>query len=357
MDSIEISALFKNFKDSKVAFKAVLPPSGNIARLISAFGNTEGGYIILGVTQNQSGLSIHGLSSDFRVSEIVHQAIDKVAPRPTVSYDYITFNSTQLFAIKVEPSPESLMVDGTAFKRVGQGEVAVNSVPVVFKSTGYTRISEIGEKIKAIRTGSTTSKSRILDHFQSILKMFDDLGNSLYPVNPSEPTENPEGKILSRLLFASIVDGFEAYLSDLLYEIYLARPETLKSNATATIEEVLNCNDMQEFVKYVARQKIQKIQRGSVAGFIKENAQISSLRVLEEDVVNAIEGIFQIRHLFTHRNGIVDERFLKFCPSPLLPGNEFKLSVADTCTKLEYLIDVIHKIDTSSIKTYNLDNN
>lgn len=45
-------------------------------------------------------------------------------------------------------------------------------------------------------------------------------------------------------------DNFEIYLSDLLYEIYLANPSTLKSHQQVTIKEVLDCADMQEFVLY-----------------------------------------------------------------------------------------------------------
>jgi hypothetical protein len=41
------------------------------------------------------------------------------------------------------------------------------------------------------------------------------------PKGSSVPTDNPEGKMLMRILFSSCADTFETFMSDLLYEIYL----------------------------------------------------------------------------------------------------------------------------------------
>ena len=49
-----------------------------------------------------------------------------------------------------------------------------------------------------------------------------------YPKGSNVPTDNAEGKMLMRILFSSCADNFEIFMSDLLYEIYLAKPETLE---------------------------------------------------------------------------------------------------------------------------------
>ncbi len=64
--------------------------------------------------------------------------------------------------------------------------------------------------------------------------------------------------MLMRILFSSCADNFEIFMSDLLYEIYLAKPETLKSNAQVTVKEVLDCTDMQEFISHYAKSKLTK---------------------------------------------------------------------------------------------------
>jgi hypothetical protein len=78
-----------------------------------------------------------------------------------------------------------------------------------------------------------------------VLRILDDLAKLLYPRGSSVPTDNPEGKMLMRILFSSCADAFEMFVSDLLYEIYLAKPQTLKSDAPVTVKEVLDCSDMQ----------------------------------------------------------------------------------------------------------------
>lgn len=171
---------------------------------------------------------------------------------------------------------------------------------------------------------------------------------------PETPTDIQEGKILSRILFTSIVDNFETYLSDLLYEIFLANPATLKSPQLVTIEEVLNCTDLQEFVKYWAKQKIGKLQKGSVKGFIKENKQISQLGVLDEPSEDEIEKILQIRHLYSHRNGVVDEKFLQFFVGQFQLNSEHRMAISEICDKLEYLAQVVSQIDQAASAKFKL---
>lgn len=143
-------------------------------------------------------------------------------------------------------------------------------------------------------------------------------------------------------------------MSDLLFEIFLAKPETLKSKQEVTIEEVLNCSDMQDFVHYWAKQKIGKLQKGSVKGFIEDTKQIKDLDVLGAVEIKEIDKLLQIRHLFSHRNGIIDEKFLKFYPNISPLNSEFNIPISDIIVKLEYLIEISNRIDAASIQKYNL---
>ena len=50
--------------------------------------------------------------------------------------------------------------------------------------------------------------------------------------------------MLLRILFASCADTFETFMSG-LYEIYLAKPDTLKSDAPVKVKDVLDRADME----------------------------------------------------------------------------------------------------------------
>ena len=347
----EVVQIVGQAESSTLEYKAVLPPSRNIAQLISSFANSDGGYIILGVLEN---LEINGLSEDFHANTITHKALDLLSPQPQVHYQYVVYNGKKLYAIKVEKSNVSIAIEDKVYQRVGAEVKLLNPTEIRFQPNGYSRIKVISQQLEEYKQKTTNSKVKLIEHYQSILKIIDDLGQILYPVDVNTPTTNQEGKILVRILFSSFVDNFETYLADLLYEIFLANPATLKSQQTITIEEVLNCSDLQEFVKYWAKQKLGKLQKGSVKGFIKDNKQINDLGVLDLASQNEIEKILQIRHLYSHRNGTVDEKFLQYFVGEFTLNAEHQMSISEICERLFYLAKIADEIDLTAMIKYNL---
>ncbi len=352
MDWIEdIKKIVGQPESQTLEYKAVLPPSRNVAQILCSFANTEGGVLILGVTDDSK---INGLSEDFHANTITHKALDLLTPKPNIEYQYVSIEDKKLYAIKVDKSDSIISVEGKVYIRKGSRTNLEDPITVNFNVGGYEKIKLINSHLEELKSDATYAKISFIEHYQSILKIVDDLGDILYPENPEIPTTNQEGKILSRILFSSVVDNFETYLSDLLYEIFLAYPETLKSQQTVTIEEVLNCSDLQDFVKFWAKQKISKLQKGSVRGFIKDTKQISDLQVLNKDEQNKIEKILQIRHLYAHRNGIVDEKFLQFFTGEFTIGSEHQMAIKKIFEKLDYLTDVVNRIDLSAMNKYKL---
>jgi hypothetical protein len=350
----EISNLIGQPESQQLEYKAVLPPSRTIAQLICAFANSIGGYIILGVSEAQGlAMDVPGLSQDFHANSITHKALDLILPTPTVSYQYVQFQGKSLYAIKVEKSDAVVSLEGRIFKRVGVETILANPPKLEFKGK-YQRIKTANKLLVTNKQQATNSKSRLIDHYQSILKIIDDLSKQLYPSGPTNFTNDPEGKVLTRILYSSFVDNFETYLSDILYEIFLANPSTLKSQSTVTLEEVLNCSDLQEFVKYYAKQRLGKLQKGSVKGFIKENSQLRDLGIIDDTMQNEIEKILQIRHLYAHRNGIIDEKFLQYFPGGFSMNTEHQMAIDEILDKMEFLGDVTTQIDAAAIKKYKL---
>lgn len=351
----EIKQLIGQAEDSQIEYKAVLPPSRNIAQMISSFANTDGGYIVLGVIIFTDGsIEAIGLSEDFHANSITHKALDLLSPSPKVHYQYVEYKGKKIYVIKVEKSERPVAIESKIYTRVGDSIKQSNAEEIQFKPNGYERIKDINQELEGYKQKATSAKTRLIEHYQSILKIIDDLGQIPYPTDVNTSTNNQEGKVLSRILFSSIADNFETYLSDLLYEIYLACPSTLKSKQEVTVEEVLNCSDLQEFVSYVAKQKLGKLQKGSVKGFIQDNKQIRELGVIDKEKQNEIEKILQIRHLYSHRNGIVDEKFLQFFAGQFDLNSEHQLSLSDICDNLCYLAEIINLIDLSAINKYKL---
>ncbi|MBX2942749.1 MAG: ATP-binding protein [Cyclobacteriaceae bacterium] len=349
----QVSSIILQPESEVLEYKAVLPPSKSIAQIICSFANTNGGLLILGVSEI-GGLKISGLSEDFRATSITHKAIDLLSPKPIIDYGYVQYDGKKLFAIKVEKSDNEISLEGKIFVRQGTKVAQINPTTNIFQVGGYSRIASLNVSIESYKAKTTDSKLKLLEHYQSVLKMIDNLQPLLYPESPGKFTSVKEGKVLSRILFSSVVDNFETYLSDILFEIYLAKPETLKSEQMVKVEDVLNCTDIQEFITFWAKQKIGKLQKGSVKGFIADNKQIKDLNVITPVVQDAIEKILQIRHLYSHRNGIVDDKFLKYFPVGYSYGSEHQISIDEILDKIEYLSDIVDKIDSAAILKYSL---
>lgn len=351
--SEELSTLIGKLEDESLDYKAVLPPARNVARIISAFANTNGGFLILGVVVNDSEVTVHGLSTDFRAIPITQKAISLLSPEPRVEYKYITHNQKQLFIIQVEKSDTKIVFENEVYIRKGREVILSTPSEKEFRPNGYNKIQQIFGQLESYKQSSTESKVKLIKNYQSVLKIIDDSKHILYPDAPTTLTTNQEGKILIRILFSSCADNFEVYLSDLLYEIYLAIPSSLKSNEQVTIKEVLDCNDLQEFVEYWAKKKLHKLQRGSVKGFLADNKQISSLNVINNTIQDDMERLLQIRHLYTHRNGIIDEKFLEYYPQNTI-NTEHRLTIEEVLGKVAYLSGIINQIDKEAIVKYRL---
>lgn len=335
-------------------YKAVLPPARTMAKMIASFANNKGGYIVLGVAEESNRVEITGLSSDFYANDVVQKAIGLLSPHPLVSIENRVIQNKRLYIIKIEKAEAVVILGGNVFVREGDRTVLKNAIVKDFKSKAKVPFNLVIAKFDIYKSKSSGSKAKFIEHCTSILNIIDDVENLVFPVSFGSPTSISEGKILLRILFSSCADNFESYLSDLLYEIYLANPSTLKGDKQVSLKEVLDCTDMQEFIDYYARKKLSKLQRGSVKGFIAENQQISDLGVFDHALQNDVEKTLQIRHLYSHRNGIVDEKFMSFFPGQFNLNDEHILSTEELISKMIDLADTVDKLDQAAILKYSL---
>lgn len=350
----EIKNLIGQPENEQIEYKAVLPPARTIALNICSFANTKGGVLVLGISDRNRNIQVTGLSEDFHVGTILEKALSLLNLRPTIENKYVSYEGKTIYAIKVDKSDNVVLFEGQKYIRISDRNVPEQTIVQATDSSKYVRLKTLSEQFLEYRKNSTDAMSKIVRHYQSVLNVYSDLSLLLYPETPKKPTTNPEGKILSRILFSSCADNFETYLSDLLFEIYLAKPDTLKSDKQVSVKEVLDCSDIQEFISFYAKKKIGQLKRGSVKNFISENNQISSLKAIDETRQAEIEKILQIRHLYAHNNGIVDEKFLKYFPTSHKLNDVFELSIDETLDLVQYLLETVELIDKAAILEYNL---
>ncbi len=156
---------------------------------------------------------------------------------------------------------ERVSLGGKVYVRTGDRTTLKLAVPV--KPLTEPGIGQLWKALAEDRKACAEARAKLLDHYQSVLRILDDLRHLLYPKGATVPTDNAEGKMLVRILFASCADTFEAFMSDLLYQVYLARPEALKSPSPVRVEDVLNCAHMEDFISWCAKDKLTRLQAGA----------------------------------------------------------------------------------------------
>ena len=74
-----------------------------MAKIISSFGNTNGGALIFGLKEVlPTSNKIVGLSSDFHVTNTTKKAVSMLEPIPTVTNDWVSSGEKFVFIIKLK---------------------------------------------------------------------------------------------------------------------------------------------------------------------------------------------------------------------------------------------------------------
>ena len=355
MSSDRIQQIIGQPEGESLEYKQVVPPPAVIAREIAAFANTKGGFLIFGVDDN---LKIVGLEEDVPATAVVESALARLTPRPLVKQYSLNIESKRVHILEIERASTFIKTEGgNVYMRVSDRLRKEQGIPR-FKPPEEPigecekRLHQLLEQVTRFARTATESGLRFFDKYHDLLRLVDLSGNVLhfdfYTIS--------RGKALSRLIFSDFVNTFEVYLADLLLEIYLAKPNTLKSKSTVTVEEVLECRSIEEFVRFEANRRVQKLKRGDLNGFVASLKKSTGLDVFQEAEIVQVEDVFQIRHLYTHNNGRVDAEFLAKSHNVdgWALGDEHLVSFGELCETAELFLKTVKRLDDAAIAKYHL---
>lgn len=355
MTSEKIVELVSLGENQRVEFKAVLPPSKVIAPNIAALANSEGGYIIIGVAEIGGEYEVVGLDSDFQVSNVINSALDQLSSRPEILVHRVVVQSKVVFTIEVAKANDLISIANKVYFRRGAQTILKTEPNNSSIDEYHVEIKKLMIEIEGYDSNSTSAGNEFFKHVTSTLIIIQKISDLLYPEKIDMVTSIKEGVILSRLLFSAAADNFEYYMSNLLLEIYLAKPETLRgAGDKISIREVLDCSDINDFVSYISKKKIAKLQRGSIKGFLSENKVIQSLGAISKADEDEIEEYMQIRHLYTHKNGVVDKKFIANSSSSFFENEIHMMSVYEFIDKLRVMSIVVNKLDEKAKEKFSL---
>jgi hypothetical protein len=354
MPSDTLERLIGQPEGQTLEYKTVVPPPSLIARVVASFANSDGGYLICGVRDD---LAIQGIADEVPAPSIVDSALARLRPRPTVNHYFVEIEGKRLYILEVAKSLQSVTTEqGVIYSRVGDHTITsrLATEGERGKSSQHKSVDELLIKLEGFKVKGSESKQRLIEQYINLTQLIERSTPSLCPEKTSVVTNIAEGKVLARLLLSSFADTFETYLADLLFEIYLAKPETLRSSSSVTVQEVLDCLDREAFIRFVATRKISGLKKGNVKGLIEENKQIQGLGVFSDSIITEIDELFQIRHLYVHSNGRVDSKFANSVSGRFQVGDEHQMTVDEICKAANLLSTTVDQLDKAAIAKYAL---
>lgn len=148
--------------------------------------------------------------------------------------------------------------------------------------------------------------------------------------DPSELFENPEfvayllavptsrlvkwqshGRVVAEMLLNRYVDNYLMYLSELLFEIFTQRPETLRSSEQVTVEFVLNQGSIEELVRSLAERKVLSLSYSSFADLSNYFLKHFGLMLFEGAQYQLVKLAIEVRNICTHNRGRVSKIFIE----------------------------------------------
>lgn len=143
------------------------------------------------------------------------------------------------------------------------------------------------------------------------------------------------------------VDNFLSYISDILTQAIISRPDLLKSQEQVTMEEVLGHDSIEEFVQWAAERHINQLSfKGleEIARYVEKRLGLS-IHSSEEDW-QTLKRAVAARNLTVHRRTVIDDRFLRVMKDATLSkGDKFQVPARMLADTLDCTMRVVYDFD------------
>lgn len=130
----------------------------------------------------------------------------------------------------------------------------------------------------------------------------------------SKPIRYPE--FLYNMALTHTIAFFESFLNDFLVAIFTLRPNTLKSENTATYEEILSFSTRKKLIGHLASNRADKILEGDLYADVADKLNKAfSIDVSKFDKFNIIHEAFCRRHIIVHNDSVTDKEYCNKIPN------------------------------------------
>jgi len=121
----DLKKLLEQRESTELEFKSRLPDTGHLAVLISAFANTNGGRLVVGVRDDRSVVGLHRVD---RARLRIEQALKAVSPSVQVKTETISIDGKSVLVVTIPKGIQSpYLAAGQVLQRLGDRMAPITS--------------------------------------------------------------------------------------------------------------------------------------------------------------------------------------------------------------------------------------
>lgn len=203
--------------------------------------------------------------------------------------------------------------------------------------------------------GTTAKLARVAEDARQVLDKAGVERSSPPPGSDAFTVLGAHTQILWEMLLCRHVDNFLSYLSGVLFDVFIARPEMLKSNGQIDIETVLAQSSIKDVVHILAERKVNELSYKSFkdlcAYFAKQGFAIGT-----DDDRSRITRAIGVRNISVHNGCVINSRFVETVPgtSPGSVGQFLWLDINDVEPLAIVLGDLVKELDAQANSHFKL---
>ncbi|RSS64459.1 hypothetical protein [Streptomyces sp. WAC06273] len=152
------------------------------------------------------------------------------------------------------------------------------------------------------------------------------------------------------------VENFLCYVSDIITDTLIARPELLKSQEQVTLEDVLQHDSIEGFISWAAENRVAQLSfKGleEISSYIKKRLSLD-LHQDEADWKKLKKGV-ALRNLIVHRRSVIDQRFIHLTgEKELTRGTVYKTTMRDYVRTAESAMKIVGQFDEKVAEKFSI---
>jgi hypothetical protein len=154
-------------------------------------------------------------------------------------------------------------------------------------------------------------------------------------------------RLLTEMALCRAVDSYLIYLSELLSLIFRARPESLRSSEEVKLEFVLAHRTRARLVRAIIDRKVNQLSYQGMRNLTQFFSKRLGLDLSPNpESLERMVLLVEMRNLFVHARGIVNDTFVQRVPKPPAPlGKQVRLTIAAVSSHVDFLSESVAEVE------------